>query len=1232
MRLVVMLVCSLPLLSCVEPPEQPDALPYWMLNKAHFADGGEWYFQRTVTEVPYTAGFTFVGDADLVDRIQWKIEEGFLIAYRAHPLIGGNEHDVAGGNDYDAPVAMYPIRRHFDVEGDSVIERPMRPWYERGWMDVDWGNDLVTSHRFSVARLERGGPSYVVTDPSDPEAIRFGVRSGGGWQDSMGGELPRMPRIDHIEFTTHVTVSPTLQADPETGNPGCNGGIADSIIDIYDCAPSDIAFRTSILRRLPDNDFEQKKRPTGLLAKRWFARFFQMGTYFLDDEYGLTDAGLDLKVSHFGIWQRSTDDDGAPLPYRERKVRPIAFHVNGNFDPALLGVARDALESWDEAFVETVRDLRLSECVDAGGSAADCAGDVEVPEDVLVFCPHNPVQKDDPEACGIAGTVARVGDLRYNMLAWITTPNVNRIVGLAWWAPDLQTGEIVNASAKLYAPDIDRAAATTRDAILLMRGDITPEDLFRGGYVPSSMADLEELVHSLERYSEDPFAANIEVSERTRPFGGPDGSPVPGQSLGTPDTFDGASFRSSSLAPFVGTRFESSAVDVESLLLAGIDPRSDDLSAEMIGAASPLRRSFASRPRRLTETKLRELGGDLDLPVAADLAYLLDETSELSADELYQEVRRRFAQATMMHELGHAFGLTHNFSGSYDAFNYKQGYWDARDPTPRYDRQPSPGERDGNLTDYAYASVMDYHPSANAYLHGIGSFDKAAIKWLYGDLVEVFDPGDGDLELLKAMWFRQPEPHLPTVIVDDPSHPGGHTHRSLHPAKLAQEYPNLLQRDWVPLAKLEDPYDWGAPLAAADGRVAVPYLSCNDELIGVLPYCQPYDMGLDPYEIVSNLSNWYHAYYMLNSFRRARLDFSTTRYVDQMWMRVFFPLKKWQNWLAHSQWEFAMQEPTVHSDEDFLEPLARSADVSFNFLARLLAVPNFGPHRQVTMPTGEELLVTHEFNLAISHPDPPMDAPTMTLPLGPGRIYTSLFSITTSRFDVENIGTAVDKELALEALLDPSFFWFPGRETWSDVELWMVNFYWTHAPELLDVMGSVIVADTTRLAAYWDGDEASYRDFTDLSSTSAGVAIDPAIGFSLRLRAAIYGIGLLYSGYVDKSFLDYSRIYVVGADDEVPLDPSVPVVDFLDPRTGKLYRAPSFLTVEGIELGIGARLLQKAQGSLLASTGAASPEYAAWAADMLKDDLAVIELLRGLVQRFEDATFTGPINSLDRLP
>jgi hypothetical protein len=1210
----------------------PSPLPYWVLDKGLFDAKHDWWVQRTMTKVPYDAGFTYVGDADLTDRVHFRIEEHWLIAFRSDDVWYADDDDVATAPD-TTPALIYPILRHVDIVDGQQIEAPNKPWYERTHFVVDWGAEQSGTYRFSLGTVQTTGVTYWSQDLQDPD------------------ETPVFS-ADYVDFTSHAVVAPAEQYDPETETPGfCSpdGLGSAAFVDAVNCAPMDVAYRTS-LRRIPDDDdYEpvvgepRPDDPGTVLPPGWFDRFFRVARVNIDEQYGATFPGRSRFLSRFNLWQRSKDADGRRLPLKERAVRPVVFWVNADFPDDLKDTAQQAIDAWDVVFRATVKDARAAECVDDGGDEEACAQGAVEPDRVVVFCPNNPVKRGDDDACGKAGTSPRLGDLRYNMIAWVKQPSVGAPVGIAWWSPDLTTGETVQGVAKIYGESIDRSAAWARDAVLLATGQLSPDDVASGRY-------LSGYVDTLHGYSRNPFYSSLRAPTGTSPTTLPEPLPV--------DDFDDAAssstnagndtstttttpallqFRDQAFSPIVGTPLETLALDADALIMAGLPPETTP-DTSVLAAASPLRSSLRQRAEARTalERAFANAGGDLDLPVDADLGSLIDAGGGSSSDEIYAEVRRRFAFTVIAHEVGHVFALKHNFAGSYDALNYQPGYWERRDTScigGRYRCPLTQAEKDAHLEDYAYASIMDYHPSPNAYVHGLGHYENAAMHALYGGVAEVFsdttlkDNEDARL-ILKASYARDQVAHVPLVQKPDASDPRGYRMTSYHYSRYPSVFGDLQARTFVSARSLRDDIGSGVPSSDAKGRLVVPYLSCTDVEAGDLPYCIRYDHGADPYEIVTAQTNWFRAYYPFNNFRRQRVVFEPDQYTGLIWSRVFLPVKRWNDWLIHTHFDYDENDPGAYRDPDFLEPMQVASDVGFQFLGSLLATPEPGSYFDVTMPDGSSML--ERYDQPISHTEPIPDGATMTLNFPEGRIYESVAAYDAGLILI-NIGSAVDKELALEALLDPSFFAFPGRSTWDQTELWMLNFYNSHPDQVFDVLGSLVAGDWARLSSRYDVDDGvRYRDFNDLSSSVPGAVVDPAIGFNLRIRALVYGIGLVYSGYADRSFLQSARVVIAGSGEEEP-STTQSAVDFVDPETGRAYRAYSDLQ-DGVELGIAARVLQEAQQiAAVAADAASTPRQVADANFALRRQVDLIEIMRSVVQRYDDAGFTG-VNPDTRRP
>src|SRR5262249_44688561 len=123
------------------------------------------------------------------------------------------------------------------------------------------------------------------------------------------------------------------------------------------------------------------------------------------------------------------------IPYAKRTNRLIPWYYGPDQDPDLFKWTDEATAEWDMALRRAVQGGRLTECRRTKGAsvgAADPTGcETQFPMDddsiraavpeILFLC-HNPVTSDDRPGCGAVGLKARLGDIRYNFVNAIPTP------------------------------------------------------------------------------------------------------------------------------------------------------------------------------------------------------------------------------------------------------------------------------------------------------------------------------------------------------------------------------------------------------------------------------------------------------------------------------------------------------------------------------------------------------------------------------------------------------------------------------------------------------------------------------------------------------------------------------------------------------------------------------------------------------------------------------------------
>ena len=520
--------------SCAQDVGDIDRSQPGLLAKSVF--DGEWFMRRTVVEVPYDVGYTFVGEQEEVQRIRWNIQEELLIAFRVTPLVEGTTDS--------APVAVFAIEDHVDLirsydaatgEQTNVIEEDTsdRMWFERDYIRVDWSKNLVSNFAFTVDGLAQEPVGYFVEDGDDSDRLLLGVReANGAWTDVQDDvELRDLEEAHYIDVVTKVFLQPEeIYVEDWFGDvytePACWYYLN------YDCLPGVIAVRNAFLRTdvalsdyapltYPDNaiardeddepivvrwtengDLEPQDEtvdPTSLPASSeqpsqgpsdpyaqskqggvvrlpFFDKFgyFRIERFGYDSLYGEVESSRIYHITRWNLWGNSHDEDGEVLPYAERTPKPIVYYLSPDFPESLLPSAQQTIDQWDEAFRSTVGTLQ---------------GDSDPPR---MFELRQNTRQVDPETGEVIRRGEVIGDLRYSHLYLVLEPTRAGLLGYGPSAADPLTGEIFAADAFVYWGGVQELAAKGRDIVALINGDLDPETLALGNNVQDYLATLAQ--------------------------------------------------------------------------------------------------------------------------------------------------------------------------------------------------------------------------------------------------------------------------------------------------------------------------------------------------------------------------------------------------------------------------------------------------------------------------------------------------------------------------------------------------------------------------------------------------------------------------------------------------------------------------------------------------------------------------------------------------------------------
>ena len=323
---------------------------------------------------------------------------------------------------------------------------------------------------------------------------------------------------------------------------------------------------------------------------------------------------------------------------------------------------------------------------------------------------------------------------------------------------------------------------------------------------------------------------------------------------------------------------------------------------------------------------------------------LKDQYEEKLMYAIYDPLEKMQYKGVAEHEMGHTMGLRHNFAGSTDQKNYVDNYYASENyPAMRdgikdllikekeekgkdYDpatfgikayRYKKAFETDVNY--YTYTSVMDYQREVYIHAVGLGKYDMAALKFVYGRTFEQVKIADGEKYGLLVRQGDENDDYKGTKLnpLRDSRYPdyvrtneeyldeNGKLKTVDVPSKLYTYYDNAgkkverlapnVKRDvtGAPKTKVDDDenivydYDYDCDDTQAectknttylvnDGR-HYEYTFISDEKSSDDPKANTFDAGYMASDVIRSMVDMDNAYYFLRFFRRGNPKFREFR-------------------------------------------------------------------------------------------------------------------------------------------------------------------------------------------------------------------------------------------------------------------------------------------------------------------------------------------------------------------
>ena len=447
------------------------------------------------------------------------------------------------------------------------------------------------------------------------------------------------------------------------------------------------------------------------------------------------------------------------IPTRDRKIKTIPWYYGLNAPPDLFPSTANALGQWNLAVkraaqigkavdLRRIKELDLKAQLDAKAIQAQdyasgldaaaqeanaafltseedllkdaAAGSAQKVPDVFVLC-HNPTIDSDHPAChGPNGqqVTARLGDIRYNSVNMINSPQAPSPWGIMVDADDPLTGEKVSTSVNEWSHVLDIASQGTEDLLRWINGEISDEQVASGQYLrewisASALGTKQHMPQTLDPQEVLSRVRSIDTSmSKLNGLKASDAN-LPQEVRRAKAARNLAVNAGPSMTPqleatrqkLLGSEWEARLMTPEWLQAAGYDPKTPVAGNDAVMMnASPLRGMDPQRGKFMRQLRDRAMAHrascTVEQPEPDSLVGMARQASRLYPlpdrgdpanpnpnylplkakrdAALHQWIREQFHISVIAHEMGHSMGLRHNFTGTFDALNYHPEYWQLR--------------------------------------------------------------------------------------------------------------------------------------------------------------------------------------------------------------------------------------------------------------------------------------------------------------------------------------------------------------------------------------------------------------------------------------------------------------------------------------------------------------------------------------------------------------------------
>lgn len=581
-------------------------------------------------------------------------------------------------------VASYPITDHFDIIREvndfgeathKIVENKEKPWNKRAFMRVNWATP--SNSLSELGTMDAG------------EQIKA--------ENVVLAEAPKIEKDGHVSWLTELS-----------GVPQHYGPV------------SRIYVRTHLMP-VKATDFEKMN-----YRDKDFKRFgyFYTQQNFEDPEKGFLDSMQEHNTYanlHNVCETGRKSADGKPLSCSTNK---IVWNLTKDFPSKYLEVTRRAVSEWNETFKQALGRT----------------------DDVVVLDESKQVDIIDP---------------RYNTIAHYAPKSPGGLLGVAQEVVNPITGETVASRATVYEDGIRGTLGWVDDIITMILAEPDVRDIF--------VATEQERKERLERLiaetgmikfsdAKEGAGANGRRAARlssnlgraVRPMRAQDMKREYAKLAAEPIT------RSTIRKQTLMTKAPELYATTELAKIGGVLASYDQVFGRPSGKATTAKtaalpdlaglenlhqigENARTERARVLEQAERGVHGS-ELVEEAALRYImkiLAQSKDISdfksqVQAVKAEIDRMTFYTTLLHEMGHTFGLRHNFAASADEKHYHERYFEIKERVEKGDATVTAADYEP----YMFSSIMDYGGDFYSQIGGLGSYDKAAIKYGYNRSID----------------------------------------------------------------------------------------------------------------------------------------------------------------------------------------------------------------------------------------------------------------------------------------------------------------------------------------------------------------------------------------------------------------------------------------------------------------------------------------------------------------